>query len=113
LQLDLGVGGSEGKRVTKIEEIFLGIVEGVVPVVGVHTLVEHVLVIEEVLDTSEMVGNLKRGLGEVLGTLGRTEVVFQGVVVEEAVGLGLDMLVRFVGWAVAKFYIEPIKAHER
>jgi len=27
LQLDLGVGGSKGERVTKIEEVFLGIVE--------------------------------------------------------------------------------------
>lgn len=59
LQLDLGVGGSEVERATKIEEIFLGIVEGVVPVVGVHTLVELVLVIEEVLDTSEMIRNFK------------------------------------------------------
>jgi hypothetical protein len=113
LQLDLGVGGSEGKRVTKIEEIFLGIVEGVVPVVGVHTLVEHVLVIEEVLDTSEMVGNLKRGLRDVLGAFGRADVISQRIIVEEAVGLGLETLVRFVGRAVGKFDIELIKAHER
>jgi hypothetical protein len=57
----------------------------VVPVVGVHTLVKHVLVIEEVLNTSEMVGNLKRGLRNVLRTFGRTDVIFERIIVEEAV----------------------------
>jgi len=57
----------------------------VVPVVGVQTLVKHVLVIEEVLNTSEMVGNLKRGLRNVLRTFGRTDVIFERIIVEEAV----------------------------